>query len=286
MLELESKTIGIIGGNGGMGRWFAAFFKEAGFAVQVSDLDTELTNEELVKTSDIILLATPISVTTDLVRELGPLLTERQLFADLTSIKTEVMEAMLANSTSAVLGLHPLYGPHTHGISGQNMILVPGRGEGWATAFKELFEKKGCAVHFMDASEHDKHMSFVQGIMHFFSISLGAYMQKIGLDAEAACKVATPTSKLYVNFVGRLFSFDLEFYADLIAKNPHMERAMGEFISVFGESAGMLLHGKRDEKRKWLQDIRDFLGGFPEKALMESNRILDFSANGRDPSLP
>lgn len=275
-MGFKTKTIGIIGGKGGMGRWFDAFFREAGFSVRISDLDTALTNEALVTSSDVVIFATPISVTTELVRKLGPLFTEKQLLADLTSLKQEVMDAMLAFSSSAVLGIHPLFGPHTSGISGQNMILVPGRGEEWFEAFGELFREKGCTVHRMEAEAHDEHMCFVQGITHFFTISLGAYMLKKGLAPETAHAVATPTSRLNVDFVGRLFSFDLELYADLIAKNSHMEGAVRDFLSVLGESAEVLLHGSQPERGKWLRNIREFLGAFPEKGLEESNRVLDF----------
>lgn len=274
--DFYSKTIGIIGGKGGMGRWFETFFRDAGFLVRISDLNTALSNEELVKSSDVVILATPIAITPDLARKLGPLFTENQLLADLTSLKEEVMEAMLESSVSAVLGIHPLFGPHTQGISGQNLVLVPGRGEGWFGAFEELFKKGGCAVHRMEAGAHDEHMCFVQGITHLFTISLGAYMQKKGLAPEIAHDVATPTSRLNVDFVGRLFSFDLELYADLISKNPHMERAAQDFLSVLEESAAILFHGTRSERGKWLQDIREFLGPLIEKGFVESNRVLDF----------
>ena len=39
-----TKTIGIIGGKGLMGKFFAEFFKHKGFTVLISDKNTKLTN--------------------------------------------------------------------------------------------------------------------------------------------------------------------------------------------------------------------------------------------------
>lgn len=284
--DFTSKIIGIIGGKGGMGRWFESFFREQGFVVRVSDLDTALSNEELVTISDVVLLATPISATAKLARELGPFLSGEKLLADLASLKEETMRAMLEASPAAVLGLHPLFGPYTPGITGQNMILVPGRGEGWLSAFQGLFEGKGGAVHVMGAEEHDRHMAFVQGIMHFFSIVLGAYMQKNGPDVETAWRISTPTSRVNVDFVGRLFACDLKLYEDLVLKNSHTEKALEDLLAVFEENLALFFHGAEEERKKKLQSIRRFLGTFPARALTESNRILDALSSERKEVLP
>ena len=48
-MNKKQTKIGIIGGKGKMGSWFGKFFHEIGLEVLISDIDTELTNEDLVK---------------------------------------------------------------------------------------------------------------------------------------------------------------------------------------------------------------------------------------------
>ncbi|MCW7752782.1 prephenate dehydrogenase/arogenate dehydrogenase family protein, partial [Desulfobotulus sp. H1] len=254
------KKIGVIGGHGGMGRWFSAFFRDLGLSVEVSDLDTAISNEELVFKSDIVILSTPMAVAVSLARKLGPLMSEEKLFVDFSSLKEEVVQAMVAFSTAEVLGIHPMFGQYTASMQGQNVILTPGRGHLWTDPFHRLFEDAGAVVSVMDAATHDRHMAFVQSVTHLVTIATGAYMQQESMDPETACRVATPIFRLNVDFVGRLFALDLGLYEDLIARNPYAREVSGVFAKLLADTSQILLDGKVADKRQWLEGIKSFLG--------------------------
>lgn len=279
--DLKKKRIGIIGGNGGMGRWFTRFFTEHGMGVRIADLDTPLRNEELARSCDVVILSTPMGVAVELARTIGPLLTEEQLFMDFSSLKTEVIAAMKGATRAEVLGVHPMFGQYTEGMKGQNVILTPGKGEGWIFAFQELFAGAEAVVSVMDPEVHDRHMAFVQSVTHLVTIATGQYMKEAGMDSATALSVATPIFRLNVDFVGRLFALDLGLYEDLVARNPYGKEVAERFCEVLGASAQTLMEAPALEKRAFMEGVRDFLGEFRHAALTESNRILDGMARER-----
>ena len=84
----EGSTVGIIGGLGEMGRLFSKFFISHGFRVNVADLLTQLTPEQVVSESDIVIFAVPLHKSVEIIRKLVPYTRQGQLLMDLTSLKT------------------------------------------------------------------------------------------------------------------------------------------------------------------------------------------------------
>ncbi|MCK5507136.1 MAG: prephenate dehydrogenase/arogenate dehydrogenase family protein, partial [Desulfobacterales bacterium] len=80
-------NIGIIGGTGGMGRWFKRFFSEAGHNVLISGRKTELTYKDVVKKCDVVILSVPIDAAISIAGEIGPLMSQNQLLTDFCSLK-------------------------------------------------------------------------------------------------------------------------------------------------------------------------------------------------------
>jgi len=106
---MNNVEVGIIGGTGGIGQWFARFFKEQGLTVHVSGRTTGMPAVEMARRCDIVIVGVPISATCDVIRLVGPLVRRESLLMDLTSLKAEPVKAMLESSTSDVIGLHPLF---------------------------------------------------------------------------------------------------------------------------------------------------------------------------------
>ena len=60
---MESKSIAIIGGNGGMGKLFVRLFEEFGHDVIVADLETDCSNAGAASKADVVVIAVPIATT-------------------------------------------------------------------------------------------------------------------------------------------------------------------------------------------------------------------------------
>jgi prephenate dehydrogenase len=248
-------TIGIIGGSGNMGRWFKSFFRAAGHPVLIA-----------------------------VCRKIGPILGPSQLLMDICSLKERVLKIMLAVPSVQVVGTHPLFGPATVNLQGQNIIICQGRGTDRLKWLEELFQTGGAVLTRMDPIEHDRHMALVQGLTHFLTITLGRTLQKLNLQPQDALKVATPVFRTQLDLIGRLFAQDLELYQDLIRNNHHVGSTLKTFMSALDEGRRQLIKSDIETAGSdFMRDIHEFLKNYCKQGLVESNRFLNtlYSGSGK-----
>ncbi len=215
-------NIGIIGGTAGMGKWFAEFLARAGFCIRVTGLNREVPLEELARSSSIIIVSVPISVTGEVIAEVGPQVARGGLLMDLTSLKAEPIRAMLEATGAEVLGCHPLFGPEIESPAGQNIVLCPGRGTRWLPFWRDLFAKNGLRVTEMEAKGHDEMMALVQGVNHVNTLIMGAIMAKEGVTLDDITGLTTPLFRDKLSIIRRFFDNNPALYADILTNNPHL----------------------------------------------------------------
>lgn len=271
---MEQVTIGIVGGKGGMGRLFDAWFVRRGHRVLLADTDTTTTAEELTRRCDLIMIATPMDVAPTLAEELGRRMSAEQGLCDICSLKEEITEAMLASTRCEVVGTHPMFGPHTDGLVGQNIILTPGRGERWLAFLEEEFADGGARVSRMTPQAHDRAMALAQGLTHVVTIAMGRTLQKLGVTPDDALSYATPIFKLKNDLIGRLFAQDPDLYAAMVGDNPYVGEMVETFGGALAETAREMVGGERSGALTYMAEIRRFLGPCCDAGLKESNKIL------------
>ena len=223
---MKQFAIGIVGGTGGIGKWFAAFFTAEGYPVHVTGRSTGMPLPELAAACRIVIVAVPIGVTLDVIREVGPLLSEETLLMDLTSLKEKPVRAMLAASRAEVIGCHPLFGPDAPFLAGQNIVLCPARGGRWLDFLQRIFVKNGARVTVTTPAEHDRMMSLVQGLTHMETVLMGLTLRDAGVEASALDPFSTPVFRTKQAIVGKVFDARPELYAGLIAGNGNMPKIL------------------------------------------------------------
>jgi prephenate dehydrogenase len=270
------QTIGIIGGNGGMGQWFKTFFTgRFDFQVLVSDLDTRLCNEELAESCDLVLLSTPVEAAVTIAEQIGPILREDQVLMDLCSQKEVIVKKMVSSGCCEVVGMHPMFGPFTGSLESQNIVLSPGRGEEGIAWAERLFSKGGANVTRMDASVHDRHMAVVQGLTHFLSVCFARTLQKMDLHPAHMFATSTPIFRINSDIIGRLFAQDPELYASLIHDNRYVPEVLDVFHSAVKESSSVLIQGSAAKGSDFISRVGEFIGEYKEEAMERSNKFLN-----------
>jgi prephenate dehydrogenase len=139
---MKNIRIGIIGGTGGIGKWFAHFFQKEGFEVQVTGRKTGLALPVLTRQCPIIIVSVPIKATVEVIEQVGPLMPEKSLLMDFTSLKEEPVKAMLRSSCCEVIGLHPLFGPEIKSPGRTQYRPLSGPDKKMAPQDKGRFKKK------------------------------------------------------------------------------------------------------------------------------------------------
>jgi len=228
--------IGIIGGTGGIGRWFASFFRGEGYPVHVTGRSEGMSLPELATRCRVVIVSVPMAATPAAIRRVGPYLSPDSLLMDFTSLKKEPVRDMLKATSAEVVGCHPLFGPDCPSLAGQNVVLCPGRGKGWLARMEGLFTKSGARVTVTTPGEHDRMMALVQGLTHLDTILTGLSLRESGISESALDAFSTPVFRMKRAILEKVFGARPELYAGLLAGN----RNMPQILEVYEKNLRLL----------------------------------------------
>jgi prephenate dehydrogenase len=217
--SMNDFTIGIIGGTGGMGKWFAEFFAREGYTIRVSGKSTGMSIDEMTRSCRVVIISVPIGVTEGVIAKVGPRMPADSLLMDLTSLKEKPVARMLETSVSEVLGCHPLFGPDVSTLSGQNIILCPARIGTWSEWPGDLFLRRGARVTKTTPETHDEMMSVIQVLNHLHTIIMGMALTDTGIEPAELERFSTPVLKTKIALIEKVRN-NPGLYADIIVNNP------------------------------------------------------------------
>lgn len=270
------RIIGIIGGEGKMGRWLNAFFSAIGCSVLSADRQTVLTSEDLARRCDVIVLSVPIDAAVQIAHSIGPLLCSSQLLTDVCSLKREIVAAMRHSTPAEVVGMHPLFGPGLASVKGQNVVLCPVESSDGFFWLKKVFETQGAVVTVTDPETHDRMMGIVQGLSHWITITIAETIQKAAILTDQLERFATPVFQLQLGLIGRLLHQDPALYEMLIARNPYAK----EMVEVFQKTGADVLRDFVDfeEGCQRFERLKMFFREVLDRVTQRTDHFLDRSS--------
>lgn len=271
---MKNPVIGIIGGRGKMGSYFANFFERNGLKVIISDQRTELSNKEVAKQADVVIVSVPIDRTEEVILEVASHVKKSGLLLDLTSVKTKPMEAM-KKTGAAYLGCHPLFGP-TASIRGQIVILCSGKGIVWHRWFKKLLEENGAIVRELTSQKHDELMAYIQTLTHFSHIAFADALRKTGIPINEFIKYPSPVYMMELYMMGRILNQDPELYANIQLSNPANIKAIESYLRSCRDLAGTIERRKFKDNINFFKKNTQYLGPFATIAMDESDKLLRY----------
>ena len=266
--------IAIIGGSGKMGRWFASRLMREGKEVVITGRNEQklreaglqigveiATNEDAVKSADIVVLSVPIDSFEEVVKQISPFTRSGQKIIDVTSVKVMPVEVMHRYiKRGVILGTHPVFGPGARGIAHQNFVLTPTNKDESALAeeAKNYLEARGGKVTLMTPDEHDKMMAVVLGLAHFISIvSADTLAGFYNLPLMRA--VGGSTYKVWLTLVESVISEDPELYASLQMNLPDVT----DYEELFQKSVKLWADMVKNKDRR----------GFVERMTAVKNKL-------------
>src|ERR1700729_982685 len=263
----------VIGGHGKMGGWFAEFLASQGFRVAIADPKGSSPGFDRVADwqtdpldFDLIVLATPLSATADLLQVLARR-RPRGLVFDLGSLKTPLRAGLeaLVKAGCRVTSLHPMFGPDTALLSGRHVIFIDLGHAGALQQAQELFAPTMAERVVMDLESHDRLIAYVLGLSHALNI---AFFTALADSGEAAPKLATLSSTT--------FDAQLGVAAAVARENPDLYFEIQTLNDYGTESLAALLYAV--ERLRSVVRAND-LEGF--RALMtRGNTYLPSRASG------
>ena len=271
---MKKPVIGIIGGTHGLGNWFKSFFQNNKYPVLISGRKTKLTNIELTKKSDVVIVSVPIEKTSQVIKEILPFLNDNSLLMDFTSVKTEPLNEMKkAKKTIGVVGLHPLFGPLVTNISNQYIAVCMKRENKLWKEMKKLFEEKGATLINMTVNEHDKQMAVMQALLHFVNLSYVKTLCEKKITPEG--NFSTPVFQLQTMIFGRILGQNPNLYANIQMRNSEFKDILRAYAKIVNEEKEII--EKKDEKAfvKNFNKLKTQLDSFIKASEIKTTSILE-----------
>ncbi len=239
--------IGIIGGNGEMGKSLRKFFNCYKVDVIFSDINTNISNIDVVKNSDIIILAIPLENYFKVLNEIKDFLNEKKLLMDIGSLKEKQIKLMQNYHSGEILGTHPLFGPEKKFKAKENTIIICRVKYGDKSKFIiDLFEKNNLNVVELSPSEHDKIMAYIHGFYYLINITYLDILKDNFYNIENLKNLMTTSFNKYIESLENIFNTKDWLIDSISYKNPYIN----ETVSKFKEKLG---------KRINIPEIREFL---------------------------
>ena len=232
-------------GAGKMGVWFAKFFLAEGNTVVIADRKEEKLRKvkhelgvetadflEAVETADRVLICVSINAFEEIVKRISPAVHDGQIVMDICSIKdspVKIMHKYLEGSL--ILGMHPVFGPGSTTVENKTFILTPTntKEEAIAKDFKKWLETKKARVFMMSPQKHDKLMSVVLGLPHFFGlVACDTLLEEA--DYPETKDVAGTTYRMLFTLAEVAALENPELFASLQLSLPELEKLERSFI--------------------------------------------------------
>ena len=269
----KAKKVVIVGGGGKMGARFATSFAESGMEVSILEQGDWANAANIVAGASLVLVSVPIAVTDDVISRL-PKLPQNCILADLTSVKTGPVAAMMAAHDGPVVGFHPMFGADFKNFNGQVIVHTSGRGDKSALWLIDMFVSWGAKIQPSTPEQHDKAMVQVQALRHFTTFTYGSHLMAEGANIDDLVAFSSPIYRLELAMVGRLFAQDPDLYTEIIFSSADNLTAIRKYADFFSNSVAMLEAGDKQGFKKEFSAVSDWMGDHAKQFYAETGDLI------------
>ncbi len=264
----EYRKITIIGGCGQMGQFFSRELSSVGHQVCAFGNQDWFRADELLNDADLVIISVPIERTVEVIKRAAQYLKPTTAIADITSVKTEPVKAMLEYHKGAVMGLHPMFGPKVECFAEQIMVVCSGRNDDEFRWLLDFFVDRGSKLVESTPEEHDQMMVIVQAMRHFARFSLGVFLAEENIDIQRSLLMSSPTYRQEIDIIKRLFAQSSHLCADIMLATEERCEAIVSLAETYSRLAKLVQQKDREALIKEFESTQSFF-----------NQVLDFEEN-------
>jgi len=262
-----------------MGRLFAGVFRRAGYEVIVSGRATKVTNRQIAKECDIVMVSVPIRNTVEVIAEIAPLMGSGQLLCDLTSLKAAPVAAMLA-SRAEVIGLHPMFGPTVRSLRRQTIIVYPARArKETVDSLLSIFRNEGAVCSVSTPEEHDRMMAVVQGLTHYVTLVIADTIRRLGVNVENTKAYMSPIYAIELSLVGRLLSQDPDLYGSILQENAFVPGVLAACRDAGNELSGIIASRDPEKFNEFFARNTRHFGSYCAEGMAVTDSLIEGLVN-------
>lgn len=261
------KKITIIGAGGQMGQWFAKYFLGKGFEVTGYDSENKVTGKNVIVSeslvggilkADYVVLCTPTRRTPEIIRLIAKEMKRDTYLIEISSEKSKVVSS-LSKMPAKInpICIHPMFGPGTKTVKGQNIISVPIKdAKKELTVTKALFE--GANFVTIDAAEHDKKIAVILGLTHLMNLVFANIISK-DEKMNLTEKMSGTTFRVQKTLAESIMTESPELIETIIA-NPEIRRVAEELWKDIGRLLTAVQESKTEDVINYIKECQERLG--------------------------
>jgi prephenate dehydrogenase len=237
-----------------------------GYEVVGFDSETPITDKTVKKANslvgavlnaEIVLLCTPTRRTPEIIRLIAKEMRRGSYLIEISSQKSKTAAALLKiPSKINPVCIHPMFGPGTKKIKGQNIISIPIKdAKKELSLVKSLFE--GANFVTIDAAEHDKKIAIILGLTHLVNLAFANILskdEKISLTE----RMSGTTFKIQKILAESIMTESTELIETIIS-NPEIRRAAEEFWKDIGRLLTDIQEGKSEDITNYIRAVQQGL---------------------------
>ena len=269
------RQVTVIGGGGKMGQFFTRQLSTAGHHVRILEPNDWEHADQLLGNAELVLICVPTEHAVTVIEKASQYLAPDTALADITSIKTPIVEAMLEQHSGPVLSLHPMFGPGTDSFLSQNVVACPARTQEAFQWLLDLLESRGGKVTVCTPQEHDQMMGIIQAIRHFSTFSLGVFLAEEGIDINQSLEFSSPLYRLKVDMVSRLFAQDSSLPLGIMLHAEEHRQAISRLATTYSRLAQLVSQKDYATLRQEFESTRGVFEQETTRALTETNYVID-----------
>ena len=260
------KKITVIGAGGQMGQWFTKYFTSEGFEVTGYDSENKVSGKDVkiseslvgaILKADYVVLCTPTRRTPEIIRLIAKEMKRDTYLIEISSEKSKVVSS-LSKMPAKInpICIHPMFGPGTKTIKGQNIISVPIKdAKKELTVTKALFD--GANFVTIDAAEHDKKIAVILGLTHLMNLVFANIIskdEKINLTE----KMSGTTFRVQKTLAESIMTESPELIETIIA-NPEIRRVAEELWKDIGRLLTAVQESKTEDVVNYIKECQERL---------------------------
>jgi prephenate dehydrogenase len=260
------KQITIIGAGGQMGQWFVKYFASQGFQVTGYDSENKISGKEIIISeslvggilkADYVVLCTPTRRTPEIIRLIAKEMKRGTYLLEISSEKSKVVSSLSKMPTKInPICIHPMFGPGTKTIKGQNIISVPIKdAKKELTVAKELFA--GANFVTIDAIEHDKKIAVILGLTHLMNLVFANIISK-DEKIHLTEKMSGTTFRVQKTLAESIMTESPELIQTIIT-NPEIRRVAEELWKDTGKLLTSIQESKTEEILDYIKECQERL---------------------------
>ncbi|MHA2060122.1 MAG: prephenate dehydrogenase/arogenate dehydrogenase family protein [Candidatus Ranarchaeia archaeon] len=270
----------IIGGFGKMGLFFQTLLEKQGYELTICDQAKQPTKHtyeidllQSIQGSNLILLATPILTTIEVLEALIPELSKNSvqpLVFDIASVKTPLLPVFerIQEANLRYVSTHPMFGPDAP-PSKWRALLCPISSEEAFLEIKKIFLQGEIKTRKVSVQNHDQYMNSFLSVPHLVNHIFARELVDLDLDKTIIEKIGGTTFQAQIEIAAAVAYEDPDLYYEILVNNPHTQTTLDNLLNIITELKNLLKQQDRESFTQWMQTNAQFMfkmGIDPKKA--------------------